>query len=775
MCLKCSEEKKERKNKLATFCFICGKSYGSIIKCGNSFVHVLCYQFFPKNFTKRIDSSSIAYDGKLKCSSCNLCKYTAGYTYKCQNCNINFHPYCGYLHDFNIYSEKLSPNSFIKYEFYVFDCENHFYYLSKEDRLISLKKEKKETQSFQLKKNSQSNHKPDINKRRLNKIKRSRSDNYNYLENIYSFNYSKLKKIFLKKKYLEASFKLNEFNWEYTEPFLRYLKSEEIDCYKPLEKPKDEVNFSDFLEKQTSSHGFLFKRNSYLISLLKSKDSTTLVSFEISEDSCSSKSNHSESILINGDFLGKKVNREDDDRSMNETENEYCLLRNKSDELLEPKHQLSFNNVKLQSFFSLSSEDEKEFSTIQREFMFTKNINNAWDIDIELFFLKQEYKNQIEHNKKSIKKYREAIMNSNVNINPIPSNSEKVLKTFRSLQRYSFLRKRIKSGFIDKKECIDRSITCGKSVKKCIRDDILFKNTNLINNDKLKTFETDCCVCMNSDIDDINPIVFCDSCNVSIHPECYGIKAIPDGDYYCEKCTIKNKTIQGKIELNYENEKISSKVERNKIEEFFRQIICCICGKRNGALKRIDLCNNDIKWCHILCVLFSKVFCIKDYEKMEIYCSLRSIDALNDLTDKCEICHRNNGELFKCIQENCQKKFHILCAYFEGFLMKVTESSENKLATTLLYKFKNLSCQITCNMHSDSGRDQETQKKLRERYYHKEFEYYKDTKSISNKDILMNELMMDNDNLNEDLSLTRNSEKTLGSNNYLRENTQITD
>ena len=192
LCVKCVEINKESKKNYIISCFICGKLHGTMIKCGHLFVHILCYQFFPRNFNKRIDSSSISFDGKLKSSLCNLCKYTSGFTYKCQNCNVNFHPYCGFLHDFNIFSQKIFSNSAMKFEYFILDCENHYYYLSKDDRSSYQNKIQANT-SNRVKDLSNG----ESSKKRLNKIKKGNLKKYDYQDNIYSFNFSKFKKLFL--------------------------------------------------------------------------------------------------------------------------------------------------------------------------------------------------------------------------------------------------------------------------------------------------------------------------------------------------------------------------------------------------------------------------------------------------------------------------------------------------------------------------------------------------------------------------------------------------
>ena len=46
-------------------------------------------------------------------------------------------------------------------------------------------------------------------------------------------------------------------------------------------------------------------------------------------------------------------------------------------------------------------------------------------------------------------------------------------------------------------------------------------------------------LCQLPDGDAGNEIVFCDGCDAAMHQLCYGIPTIPEGDWFCEPCTLK--------------------------------------------------------------------------------------------------------------------------------------------------------------------------------------------------------------------------------------------
>ena len=46
----------------------------------------------------------------------------------------------------------------------------------------------------------------------------------------------------------------------------------------------------------------------------------------------------------------------------------------------------------------------------------------------------------------------------------------------------------------------------------------------------------DCAVCLSGDSYAHDAIVFCENCNLAVHQQCYGIKAVPEGAWFCEVC-----------------------------------------------------------------------------------------------------------------------------------------------------------------------------------------------------------------------------------------------
>lgn len=128
------------------------------------------------------------------------------------------------------------------------------------------------------------------------------------------------------------------------------------------------------------------------------------------------------------------------------------------------------------------------------------------------------------------------------------------IREYYSNYRFNQIKRRVKLGFKDKRfEIIIKSRFTNEDLKamdigynpdnnlnynlKENQNDSFFKNIM----DKLSKSDSDCCICMYSELDDTSTIVFCDCCNVGIHLECYGIKDVEE-IYLCDICVyiLKN-------------------------------------------------------------------------------------------------------------------------------------------------------------------------------------------------------------------------------------------
>ncbi len=84
-----------------------------------------------------------------------------------------------------------------------------------------------------------------------------------------------------------------------------------------------------------------------------------------------------------------------------------------------------------------------------------------------------------------------------------------------------------------------------------------------LNKKKLNPDDITCYVCNSPDYFDQNQIVFCSTCNISVHQSCYELYKIPKDDWVCELCEHFGK--DGKF------------------------VRCALCNCRGGALKKTQL------------------------------------------------------------------------------------------------------------------------------------------------------------------------------------------
>ncbi|XP_028304047.1 bromodomain-containing protein 1-like isoform X1 [Gouania willdenowi] len=178
-----------------------------------------------------------------------------------------------------------------------------------------------------------------------------------------------------------------------------------------------------------------------------------------------------------------------------------------------------------------------------------------------------------------------------------------------------------------------------------------------------------CCICMDGDGADSNVILFCDSCNIAVHQECYGVPYIPEGQWLCRHC----------------------------LQCPSRPAECVFCPNRGGALKKTD----DGRWGHVACALWVPEVGFSDTVFIEPIDGIRNIPPARwKLT--CYLCkEKGAGACIQCDKINCYTAFHVSCAQRAGLYMKMEPIKEVTPSGTTFSVIKTSYC---CS-HTPGGSD----------------------------------------------------------------------
>lgn len=170
-----------------------------------------------------------------------------------------------------------------------------------------------------------------------------------------------------------------------------------------------------------------------------------------------------------------------------------------------------------------------------------------------------------------------------------------------------------------------------------------------------------CAVCLDDECQNSNVILFCDSCNLAVHQDCYGVPYVPEGQWLCSRCQVSPNSY----------------------------VSCCLCPLKDGAMKQ----TNDGGWAHILCALWVPEVGFGNIESLEPITKIDKVpNARRKLT--CSVCKKKGiGASIQCMKKNCYTAFHVSCAQQIGLYMKI-EPAQNENGVLL-----NVQKTILCDQH----------------------------------------------------------------------------
>lgn len=140
-----------------------------------------------------------------------------------------------------------------------------------------------------------------------------------------------------------------------------------------------------------------------------------------------------------------------------------------------------------------------------------------------------------------------------------------------------------------------------------------------------------CDVCGDGETLVNNLIVICDSCDVSVHQECYGVPLIPEGPWLCRKCYLDPLSLHD----------------------------CVLCPWTRGALKPTT--ELERPWCHLFCaqLLPGEVQVLNTTYKEPLV--IKGIDRGRwELV--CQLCRIKKGAPIQCSIKSCHIAIHPKCA-----------------------------------------------------------------------------------------------------------------
>ncbi|KAJ0980991.1 hypothetical protein J5N97_009246 [Dioscorea zingiberensis] len=157
-----------------------------------------------------------------------------------------------------------------------------------------------------------------------------------------------------------------------------------------------------------------------------------------------------------------------------------------------------------------------------------------------------------------------------------------------------------------------------------------------------------------------NKFLTCDSCKVTVHQKCYGVREVPKEAWLCSWCR--------------QSDSVRKSSKKSSEEPSLGP--CMLCAKAGGALKPLAgdsggrLRGGAAKFAHLFCSLWAPEVFVEDTEAME---PLMNFGGIQDTRKKlvCNVCKVKHGVCVRCSHGTCRTSFHPVCAREANHRMEV--------------------------------------------------------------------------------------------------------
>ncbi|GAV60562.1 SET domain-containing protein/PHD_2 domain-containing protein/zf-HC5HC2H_2 domain-containing protein [Cephalotus follicularis] len=218
-----------------------------------------------------------------------------------------------------------------------------------------------------------------------------------------------------------------------------------------------------------------------------------------------------------------------------------------------------------------------------------------------------------------------------------------------------------------------------------------------------------CCVCGSSNKVDINNILKCSQCLITVHQACYGVSRVPKGHWYCRPCKTSSKDMvcvlcgygsgamtralrcrtivksllrAWNIETEGPADKEPSAVaeikmdEQNNLDPAQSSACCGSNSKLRNSITEGVLDSTVKQWVHMVCGLWTPGTRCPNVDTMSAFDVSGASHSRANVV--CSMCNRPGGSCIQCRVVNCSIQFHPWCAHQKGLLQSEVEGVDNE-------------------------------------------------------------------------------------------------